>query len=192
MVRLARSAINGESPCMRFALLCLLAACGGPQIQERKVADLTKLGPATLETHQPKDGDPREAKVRVWADAGVRAMPHWKEDITEQVDYAGQLLTPLLGVRLKIDAFKDWTRSGDAHDALRELAAADDGKEAAWVIGYVTPDENASKAMAELGNAQVLGRHVVVRGWAEKPEVDALASALPDLKPAERNEVIAA
>src|SRR5262245_50526070 len=106
------------------ALLCLVIACGGPQIQERKVADLTKLGPATLEARQPKVGEPRDAKVRVWVDAGVRALPHWKEDITEQIDYAGQLLTPLLGVRLKVEAFKDWDRTGDPHDALKDLKKA--------------------------------------------------------------------
>jgi tetratricopeptide (TPR) repeat protein len=177
---------------MRCALLCLVVACGGSQIQERKAADVSKLGPATLEAAKPKEGEPRDAKVRIWVDAGVRATPNWKEDINDQLDYAGQLLTPLLGVRLKVEAFKEWTRSGDPHDALKELAAADDGKEAIWVIGYVTPGDVASKAMGELGDGQMLGKHIVVRGWAEKPETEALASGLPDLKPAERNEVLAA
>jgi len=177
---------------MRFALLCLFVACGGPQIQERKAADLTKLGPATLEARQPKEGEPREAKVRIWVDPGIRATPRWKEDITDQIDYAGQLITPLLGVRLKIDGFKDWNRTGDPHDALKELAKVDDGKEAAWVIGYVTPNDKASKAMGELGDAEILGRHVVVRGWAEKQETDALTPSLPDLKQAEKAEVLSA
>jgi tetratricopeptide (TPR) repeat protein len=177
---------------MRSALLCLLVACGGTQIQERKAADMSKLGPATLEATKPKEGEPRDAKVRVWVDAGVRAIPNWKEDITEQIDYAGQLLVPLLGVRLKVEAFKDWNRTGDPSTALQELATTDDGKEAIWVIGYVTPGDTASKAMAELGQAQLLGKHVIIRGWAEKPETDALAASLPDLKPAERNEVLAA
>ena len=78
------------------------------------MADLGKLGPATLEASQPKEGEPRTAKVRVWVDAGVGAMPQWKEKITEQIDYAGQLLTPLLGVQLKVESFKHWDRTGDA------------------------------------------------------------------------------
>ncbi len=179
---------------MRCALVCLFVcvACGGGQIQERSAADVSKVGPATLEATKPREGEPREAKVRVWVDPGIRALPNWKDEINDQIDYAGQLLTPLLGVRLKIEAFKDWARTGDPHDALKELAAADDGKEAIWVIGYVTPGDDASKAMAELGDAHLLGKHVIVRGWAEKPETDALAASLPDLKPAERNEVLAA
>lgn len=172
--------------------MLLLVACGGSQIQERKVADLTALGPATLEATQPRDGDPQVAKVRVWVDAGIRAIPHWKEEITEQVDYASQLLTPLVGVRLDITAFQDWKRVGAPHDALRELATVDDGNGVAWVIGYVTPSDNASNAMAELGDAELLGKHVIVRGWAEHAETEALAPRLPDLEPAERAEVVAA
>lgn len=177
---------------MRVALLCLLVACGGSQIQERKAADVAKLGPATLEATKPKEGEPREATVRIWADAGVRATPSWKEDITEQIDYAGQLLTPLIGVRFKVESFKEWNRTGTPVDALQELAAVDEGTDAIWVIGYIAPGDTASKAMSELGNAKLLGRHVVVRGWAEQPETDALSASLPDLKPAERNEVLAA
>jgi predicted Zn-dependent protease len=178
---------------MRWALLCcLLVACGGGQIQERKAADVSKLSPATLEATKPRDGEPRDAKVRIWVDAGVRALPNWKEEITDQIDYAGQLLVPMLGVRLKVEGFKEWTRTGDPHTALKELAAVDDGKDVVWVIGYVTAGDVASKAMSELGDAQLLGKHIVVRGWAEKPETEALAEKLPDLKQAERVEVLAA
>ena len=175
---------------MRLALVCLLIACGGSQIQERKASDVSKLAPATLEASKPKEGEPRDAKVRIWVDAGVRAIPNYKDDITEQIDYAGQLLTPLLGVRLKVEAFKEWNRTGDPSNALQELAGVDDGKEAIWVIGFIAPGDTASKAMAELGNASLLGKHVIVRAWAEKPETDALASLLPDLKQAERTEVL--
>src|SRR5690606_20342527 len=81
--RLAPPPISRESARMRGALvLCLavavgappLAGCGGPQIQERKVAELGKLVPATLEATRPKTGDPREAKIRVWVDGNVRAQ----------------------------------------------------------------------------------------------------------------------
>ena len=177
---------------MRCALLCLLVACGGPQIQERKAADVAKVGPATLEASQPRKGDPREAKVRVWVDPAVRALPNWKDDITEQLDYAGQLLTPLVGVTLKVTAWKDWDRAGDPANALRELAEVDDGKEAIWVIGYVAPGDRASKAMSELGDAQLLGKHVIVRGWAEQAEKTALAPSLPDLEGPLRDEVFTA
>jgi tetratricopeptide (TPR) repeat protein len=148
--------------------------------------------PATLETPRPKGGEPRTAKVRIYADPGVRALPHWKEDILDQLDYASQLLQPLVGVKLAVESVKDWARNGDLHDALRELTEADKAEDVSWVIGYATPSDTVSTAMSELGDAQPLGRHVVVRAWAEKPETDLLAGRLPDVKSAERSEVIGA
>lgn len=179
---------------MRWAQLLAVAlcACGGPKLQERSSADMVKHLPSTLEAQRPRDGDPRTVKVRVYADAGARAQPKWKEEIADQIDYASQLLTPLLGARLSIDAVKEWTRAGEPHAALQVLTELDRGDDVAWVIGYIAPGDAASKAMPELGFAEPLGRHVIVRAWAEKQETGALASVLPDLKEAERVEVIAA
>ena len=173
-------------------LVVLLGACSGPKLQERSTGDLAKHLPATLEAQRPRDGEPRTVKVRVHVDAGVRAQARWREEIADQIDYASQLLTPLCGVRLSIDAVKEWARPSDPDAALLALADADRGEGVAWVIGYVTPGDDATKAMPELGFAEPLGRHVVVRAWSEKPETDALASMLPDLKEAERAEAIAA
>jgi predicted Zn-dependent protease len=169
----------------------ILAGCGGA-ISEHPAERVTKFLPATLETIRPKEGEPRTAKVRIYADPGVRALPHWKEDINDQLDYANQLLQPMLGVKLAVESIKEWVRTGDPHDALRELVQLDKADDVAWVIGYVLPSETASTAMSQLGDAQPLGRHVTVRAWAEQPELAALAGKLPDLKDAERAEVIAA
>jgi predicted Zn-dependent protease len=178
---------------MRGFLIAALVACGGPQITEHHT-DLTKLLPATLEAAHAKEGDARVVHVRVWADAAIRALPHWKEDIGDQLDYAGQLLTPLLGIKLTVDAVKDWDRTGTpaVQDALRELAVVDPGDGVTWVIGYMAPNDAPSKAMIELGGARPLGHQVVVRGWAEKPETTKMAGLLPDLTEAERGEVIGA
>lgn len=192
IVRLARPGRNGEATVHMWRLLVVAAACGGSQVAAPHAPSVGNLLPATLEAARPKQGDPRTLHVRVLVDAGVRAVPHWKEDITEQIDYAGQLLVPLVGVRLAVDKIAEWNRTGDPATALAELERADDGKGVAWVIGYVTPPDAASKAMSELADARVLGHHVVVRGWSEKAETDALAGRLPDLRDAQRAEVIAA
>jgi predicted Zn-dependent protease len=177
---------------MRLALVVLAACGGGSHVVEHAPADLSKDLPATLEAAQPKTGEPRAVHVRVWADAAVRALPHWKEDITDQIDYASQYVTPLLGVKLSIDAWKDWDRQGDPHDALKDLGIKDDGKDVTFVIGYVAAPSTASKAMSELGDGQLLGHAVTVRGYNEDAEGKVLAARLPDLKPAERAEVLGA
>lgn len=167
-------------------------ACGGPKLKEHSEVDLTKQLPATLEATKPREGDPRTVKVRVWVDPGVRALPRWKDEITEQIDYASQLLTPLIGARITVADVKDWGRSGEPREALRALIEADKGDDVTWVIGYIAANDVASKAMSELGDSRPLGKHIIVRSWAEKPETEALAESLPDLKEAERTEVLAA
>ena len=119
--------------------LVVAAACGGSPVIVAQPKQVVHLLPATLETARPNKGDPRALHVRVWADAGIRALPHWREDVTEQIDYASQLLVPLVGARLTIDKIVDWDRTGAPGAALADLVAADDAKGAAWVIGYVTP-----------------------------------------------------
>lgn len=169
----------------------MLAACGGA-LSESSAYGVARYFPAILETNHVRAGDARVAKVRVYADPGVRALPRWKEDITDQIDYASQILQPLVGVKLSVEAVKEWPRTGAPDDALRELAALDKGDGVTWVIGYVTPSDAASTAMSELGDAHPLGRHVTIRTWAEKPELEQLAYKLPDLKDAERAEVVTA
>lgn len=173
-----------------LVLVLALTACGGGLAEHH--AAVTRFLPATLESGKIRQGDPRNAKIRVYADAQVRALPHWKDDITDEIDYANQLLQPLLGVRLAVDSFKDWERTGTPDDALRELTELDKADDVAWVIGYVAPSESSSTAMSLLGDAQPMGHHVTVRAWAAGPEVEALAGRLPDAKDPERAEVVTA
>ena len=169
-----------------------VVACGPKIVNEHPGGDVTKHLPATLEVARPRDGEPATAKLRIYVDAGVRALPKWRDEIAEQIDYASQLLTPLAGVRLTVESVKDWNRTSDPYAALSALAELDKGTDVAWVIGYVTPGDTASKVMSELGSGEPLGHHVIVRGWSEKPETDALSGSLPDLKQTERVEVVAA
>lgn len=178
---------------MRCAVVLALAiACGGPKLQERSAPDLTKHLPATLEAERPREGDPRTVKVRVWVDAGGRTQERWRDEIAEQIDYASQLLTPLLGTRLTVESIQEWNHTAVPHMALTALAEHDKGDGVTWVIGYIAPPETASKALPELVFAEPLGRHVVVRGWAAAAEREALAGSLPDLADGERGEVLAA
>ncbi len=165
--------------------------CGGNAANAR-IAALASALPATLEPSATYAGEPRLAKVRVWADAGVRAQPQWRELILEQIDTASQFWTPLLGVRLEVAAVRDWERTAAPAQALAELAALDDGEGVTWVVGYTAPDGTASIAMSELGSAELFGKHVLVHEWSPVPETKKLASDLERLSPEERAEVLAA
>lgn len=171
------------------ALAVLTGSCSGPQLKEH-VAELSKNLPATLEAERPKEGDPRTVTIRVYADAAVRALPKWKEELAEQVDYASQLLTPLVGVKLQLEKSIDWARTGDPSAALAQLRELDKGDGVTWVLGVIAANDTATKVMSELGAGEPLGHHIILRAWAEKPEIAALAATLPDLKDAERGELI--
>jgi tetratricopeptide (TPR) repeat protein len=190
--------VIGPPRSILLLVLTLAATACGSKLSEHPADSVTKFLPATLEVTRPvsaagaKGNDPRTASVRIYTDAGVRALPRWKEDITDQLDYANQLLQPLIGVKLVAEAFREWSRTGDPHDALRELVATDKAEDVTWVLGYVTPPDTASTVMVELGDAQPLGHHVIVRGWAEQAETSGLAGKLPDLADAARAEVLGA
>jgi tetratricopeptide (TPR) repeat protein len=169
----------------------MVAACADRHA-ERTAELVEKYLPATLETSKPRVGDPRTAKVRIYADPGIQAQPHWKEEITEQIDYASQLLQPMIGVKLAIDSINDWPRTGDPQDALRGLVETAKADDVSWVVGYVTAPDTVRTIMSDLGEALPLGHHVVMRGWAEKAETSLLAAQIPNLKGAERNELLAA
>ena len=61
-----------------------------------------------------------------------------------------------------------------------------------WAIGYVAQNDTATTAISELGDAQPLGHHVVVRWWADKPETDSFAAKLPAIGDAQKAEVLGA
>lgn len=171
-----------------------LVACGGPQLQDKPVVGMEKLVPATLEVAHPRQlkGDAKPAHLRVYVDATVREQPHWKEQITDEIDYASQYLTPLLGTRLVVDKWLDWDRQGDPAGALDALQVLDPGADVTWVVGYATAGDTASKAFSELGAGATNGHHVVVRGWAERAEETALSMGLPDMKEPQKQELFAA
>jgi len=182
----------------RLALAALSVACAvsagcRPKvIAHPKVEDTAGLLPATFEAQRPREGELRPLAVRVWVDPVVRGDTGWKARITDQIDYANQLLAPLVGVRLDIKEIKDWERRGDLAKALAELAAADAGTDVAWVIGYIAAPDTSQSALGELGAGDPLGKHVIVRVWAATAETDALAGRLGDLPAAERTEVLEA
>jgi tetratricopeptide (TPR) repeat protein len=169
----------------------LASGCGGSNANAH-VAALAGALPATLEPSAAFVGEPRVAKVRVWADAGVRAQPKWRELILEQIDAASQFWVPLLGVRLEVAATRDWDRKAPPVQALAELAALDPGDDVAWVIGYTAAEGTATIAMSELGSANLLGKQVIVHDWSPVPETKKLASQLAALTPEESTEVVSA
>ena len=188
---------------MRAALLGVIAAASvgcytnafsnaakDKALQRRNLA---KAIPARLEVATPMPGQPRTAHVRVWADADFRSQTvRWRQQIEEQLDEANQFLVPALGVRLEASAIQAWdVRSSDKPlgDVLTALEAHDPGDGADWVIGYASALTLVEGTFEQLGVARPLGRHLVVRGYADGAERAAFATLFPDTSDDERDRV---
>jgi len=155
----------------------LLGACG-PGLRPVGAAGGSGASPASLVVDPPVPGEPRSVRVRVWAAPEVRAEDGWRERLTDELDTAGQVMTPLLGVRLDVVEVRDWPLAASAQpgDGLADLNGRDPGDDVGWVIGVTAPARTALTAMVELVAAEPLTRHVVIRGYAASAEAEALTA----------------
>lgn len=169
--------------------LTAVAACGGAQ-ERHDQRWKAKLTPAPLGVDHPHEGEPRVARVRVYADEDFRAQHvHWKQDIQEQLDDANQLLIPAIGLRVEAIELKPWevrTASRELADVIADLEHLDAGDDVAWVIGMVSSLPIVAAGFEQLGMARPLGRHVVLRGFADQEEAKAFEQGLPTLSSYDR------
>jgi len=172
-------------------ILILLAGCPRPVVEVQR-RELGKEMPATLEAPTRFEGEVRTAKLQVWADGDYRAQNlRWERGFGAELDYANQLLEPMLGLRLEAE-FHDWDRhdtTASIREAVDALAEVDDGADAGWVIGLTSALPLVSSSTDELGVAEVLGTYVVLRGYSDLAERKQFATAFPDLTDDEREEV---
>ncbi len=150
--------------------------------------------PAELEPGATHVGDVRIAKVRVLADADFRGTNvHWQKRITDELDYASQVLVPMLGVRLEVVEFVKWDYHAPGaalRETLAALTARTPGDDVTFVLGFTGALQLVSSDQHELGMAELLGRHVVIRGFADLEERQAFARAFPDLPAKDQDDVL--
>ena len=165
---------------------------GGMSAGQRQARTLSKMLPAQLAAASRWKGEVRVAKLRVWADTEYRAQNvRWQHTFEDELDYANQVMTPMLGVRLEAE-YQSWDHhapSGTLSDHLAALDAHDPGDEVVWVVGLTSSLSLVSATFEQLGIAQVGGRHLVLRGYADLEERAAFERAFPDTNRQERELV---
>ncbi|HVV82517.1 MAG TPA: tetratricopeptide repeat protein [Kofleriaceae bacterium] len=151
---------------------------------------LKELTPPPLGVEHPLGGTPKIARIRVFADEDYRSQHvRWREEIQEQVDDANQLLIPAIGLQLEIAEIKPWavrSAARELEDLEDQLEHEDPADDVAWVVGMVSSLPIVAAGFEQLGVARPLGRHFVLRGFADPEERKAFAQDLPTLEPAER------
>jgi Matrixin len=157
---------------------------------------LDKLFPAQLAALHKQPGAVRTAKIRVWADDEYRAQNvRWQHGFDEQLDYANQVLIPMLGVKVEPE-YRDWSHHAPPGAALGDeldvLADHDPGDDVVWVVALTSSLTLVSGTFEQLGVAHLGGRHLIVRGHADLEERKAFERAFPDLQAEERAQVLEA
>lgn len=151
--------------------------------------------PALLDTDGAWKGEVKTAKIRVWADETYRAQNvHWQRTFEEQLGYANAVLASKFGVRLHAD-YQVWNHhpgGGRLEDQLAALMAHDPGDKVFAVVGLTSALGLVSATFDELGMANLGGRHLVMRGYADLEERAAFDRAFPDLEKSERESVLVA
>jgi Matrixin len=180
------------SGCLISPIIPIGSGKSSKQIQHE---GLGKLFPAQLAALSKWTGEVRVAKLRVWADDEYRAQNlRWQHGFDEQLDYANQVLIPMLGVSLEAE-YRAWQRHAPGStldDHLEALTRTDPGDDVVWVVGLTSSLSLVSGTFEQLGVAHLAGRHVVVRGHADVEERKAFARAFPDIAQDEQAAVLEA
>jgi len=156
---------------------------------------IAKLFPAQLSARGTWKGEVRVAKLRVWADDEYRAQNvRWQHGFDEELDYANQVMTPMLGIRLEAE-YRQWEHHAPAErleEHLVALSELDEGDDVVWVVGLTSSLTLVSGSFDLLGLAAVADRHVVLRGYADLEERKAFARVFRDIGQQEREGVLEA
>lgn len=144
---------------------------------------------------RPAGDSPRVLRLRIYADGDYRAAAGpWQDRMRGLLADMNQVLTPALGVRLEVEAFRRWDRppgAGTLPPVMDQLRAMDDGQEVDWVVGLISALPLMSQSFHDLGLAVMPGRHLLVRGVASPAELEHLRQAFPTLNRAQREELYA-
>jgi hypothetical protein len=158
-------------------------------------ADLEAWEPAALATPKGSSSRKTDFRVRVYADEEYRlGNLRWQEHIKALVAAASDYTDEGFGARLTIESIRPWKRNG-AKDSTGQLLAAlranDEGSEVDWVIGFGSPLGFLTSSIHEIGMAQMLSKHFVMRGIDDHEDAAALAKNFSKLSDEDRAAFLA-
>lgn len=134
----------------------------------------------------------RTARVRVYATRAYAAeVLDWPRRFATVVDDANAVIAPILDARLEVSDAKPWAlKNDDAHvlQLVRSLRELDPGEDVDWVIGLASGTPRFESSFHELGAADVVGKHVVLRAINNAAEYEAIEAGLTELSADERDK----
>ena len=150
---------------------------------------MSDLGPARLQTDASYTGKLETRRIRVWADDAYRTQNvRWQQSFEGPLELTNLVLTSAFGIKL-VAEYRAWDRhvpGSRLDDDLIALRERDPGSDVFAVVGLTSSLPLVSATFDELGVANLGGRHLVVRGYADLEERKLYADAFRDLLPEER------
>ncbi len=131
---------------------------------------------------------PAVFRVRFYADADFRggSGARWQDRMRAQLGMVNEIIAPAFGVRLEAESFRRWDRTGPSgalEPLLLDLKSRDPGTEVDWVVGLVAPLPLVSLSFHDLGRAEVLGRHFVLRSMTSAAEFNDFRRVFSAIEP---------
>ena len=184
----------GVFACVCFASGCLITPVmhfgegkSARQSQQDIVAE--HVAPASFERSHEWDGKVSTVRIRVWADDAYRAQNvHWQQTFEAELEHANDVLGGMFGVRL-VAELRSWSHAAAGatlEDSLQALAELDPGDDVLTVVGLTSSLGLVAATFEKLGVAEVGGRHMVLRGYADLEERKTFDRVFTDLRSEER------
>ncbi|HTB79098.1 MAG TPA: matrixin family metalloprotease [Polyangiaceae bacterium] len=163
--------------------------------QKRLAAQATPGAIAAADDDSHRTAPRRTYRIRLRPDAQYLAQTVDPErQIGDLVEDADRVLEASLGLRLEVETTKPWSFDADEHldIALAALRRDDPGDDVDVVVGLIGALPRPTESLHEVGYAEVLGKHLVVRAASRLGEHDAVDRALTELSDDERDRVVRA
>ena len=191
--------MKGVAVGLRVVICCLVSGClispvmrfGEGKSARESQRDLVAehIAPSTFERSHDWDGKVRSVRIRVWADDAYRAQNmHWQQTFEDEIAHANEVLGGLFGVQL-VAEFRIWSRAApDAtlEDTIEALAALDPGDDVLTVVGLTSSLGLVAATFERLGFAEIGGRHMILRGYADLEERKLFDRVFTELREEER------
>lgn len=162
------------------------------EAQHDRAAELT---PPVLVADGEWSGEIKVARIRVWADDEYRAQNvHWERTFGDSLDYANEVLAPLLGMRIEAEyhAWQHHAPGNTLAQDLDELEQQDPGNGVLTVIGLTSSQGLTTATFEELGLASTPGNHMMLRGYADVEERELFERYFKKLTAEERDHLYTA
>lgn len=192
-------------PLLRLALVAAAltpAACflgydsswGQAKAAQKRLAAQSTPGAIAVAQDDSHRATPRRTyRIRLRPDAQYLAQTVDPErQMGDLVEDADRVLAASLGLHLEVETTKPWAlgTEGQLDAALTALSHDDPGDDVDVVVGLIGALPHQTESLHEVGYAEVLGKHLVVRAASRLGEHDAVDRALVDLSADERDRVV--